>query len=77
MEELGLGANNWDINKQFEVFTNVAKTKTANDINQICDSMVNAIKAFDVARKRSKKVASVDKANVLDSSRLWRSIIED
>ena len=36
-----------------------------------------AIKAFDVARKRSKKVTSVDKANVLDSSRLWRSIVEE
>ncbi len=31
-----------------------------------------AIKAFDIAMKRRKKVTSVDKANVLDSSRLWR-----
>ena len=29
--------------------------------------------AFETARKRNKKVASVDKANVLDSSRLWRA----
>lgn len=29
--------------------------------------------AFDCAKKRGKKVASVDKANVLDSSRLWRA----
>lgn len=29
-------------------------------------------KAFEVARTRSKKVTSVDKANVLESSRLWR-----
>lgn len=29
--------------------------------------------AFETARKRGKKVASVDKANVLDSSRLWRA----
>jgi 3-isopropylmalate dehydrogenase len=28
--------------------------------------------AFDLARKRRKKVTSVDKANVLESSRLWR-----
>ena len=28
--------------------------------------------AFDLARKRTKKVCSVDKANVLESSRLWR-----
>ena len=29
--------------------------------------------AFESARKRSKRLASVDKANVLDSSRLWRA----
>ena len=33
-----------------------------------------AIKAFEAARKRKKKVTSVDKANVLDSSRLWRAV---
>ena len=36
-----------------------------------------AIKAFEIARKRINKVTSVDKANVLDSSRLWRSVVED
>lgn len=36
-----------------------------------------AIKAFEVARQRKKKVTSVDKANVLDSSRLWREIVND
>lgn len=36
-----------------------------------------AVKAFDIAMKRRKKVTSVDKANVLDSSRLWRSIVEE
>lgn len=36
-----------------------------------------AIKGFDIAMKRQKKVTSVDKANVLDSSRLWRSVVED
>ena len=36
-----------------------------------------AIKGFEVAMKRRKKVTSVDKANVLDSSRLWRSIVNE
>lgn len=34
-----------------------------------------AIQAFEAAMKRSKKVTSVDKANVLESSRLWRETV--
>lgn len=33
-----------------------------------------AIKAFEIARKRRRQVTLVDKANVLDSSRLWRQV---
>lgn len=36
-----------------------------------------AKRGFDIARKRRKKVTSVDKANVLDSSRLWRAVVEE
>ncbi|MCL5780726.1 MAG: 3-isopropylmalate dehydrogenase [Firmicutes bacterium] len=31
---------------------------------------------FEMARKRNKKLMSVDKANVLESSRLWREVVE-
>lgn len=31
---------------------------------------------FEIARKRRKKLASVDKANVLETSRLWREVVE-
>lgn len=46
-------------------------TYDENEIRRI------AIRGFDIARKRKKKVTSVDKANVLDSSRLWRAVVSE
>lgn len=46
-------------------------TYNENEIRRI------AKRAFDVAMKRRKQVISVDKANVLDSSRLWRKVVEE
>ncbi|MGI6737043.1 MAG: 3-isopropylmalate dehydrogenase [Anaerovoracaceae bacterium] len=49
----------------------------AYDIEQYAEEEVRriAIVAFDMARQRRHKVTSVDKANVLESSRLWRRVV--
>ncbi|MGL5243639.1 MAG: 3-isopropylmalate dehydrogenase [Sarcina sp.] len=44
---------------------------STNEIKRI------AKKAFELARKRNKKVTSIDKANILESSRLWRKTVEE
>ena len=36
-----------------------------------------AIKAFEIARKRSCRLTSVDKANILETSRLWRATVNE
>ena len=57
-----------------------AKTRTADAATDECRYTVAEIervtrRAFTLARGRSKRVTSVDKANVLETSRLWRSTV--
>ena len=57
----------------------------SDDRNTAYDTMIYsryeveriAIKAFDAALTRRRKLCSVDKANVLESSRLWREVVQE
>ena len=51
----------------------------ARDSMSYSESEIRRIakRGFDIAMKRNKKVTSVDKANVLDTSRLWRKVVEE
>jgi len=57
------------------------KTRTADAAEDVCSYTVAEVErvtrmAGRLAMGRSKRIASVDKANVLETSRLWRSVVE-
>ena len=56
---------------------NGAPGQRAYDTMEYCEYEIDRIarQAFEAARKRRNKVTSVDKANVLESSRLWREVV--
>ena len=51
----------------------------AYDVEQYSEMEIRriAVVAFEMARKRKSHVTSIDKSNVLDSSRLWRAVVEE
>ncbi len=58
------------------------KTRTETDASDLCAYSATEIEriarvAFEAARGRSNQVASIDKANVLETSRLWRQVVHE
>ncbi|MGJ1238627.1 3-isopropylmalate dehydrogenase [Sphingobacterium siyangense] len=60
--------------------------KNRNEDNTFASDLMNyhryeveriARKAYDAARTRNKRLCSVDKANVLETSRLWREVVQE
>ena len=60
-------------------FVNEQGERAAFDTEEYSESEIRRIAhvAFQAAMKRNKRVTSVDKANILDASRLWREVVEE
>ena len=63
-------------------FGEKGRSKEGTSAYDVCEYSVNeivrvAVMAFDAAMRRRKKLTLVDKANVLETSRLWRETVQD
>lgn len=86
-EEITVGGFDMMIMRELTggLYFGARSTEEIDGVLNACDSLTYneneirriARRAFDIAMKRRKKVTSVDKANVLDSSRLWRKVVEE
>lgn len=65
------GEKETDVNEENETYAYDIEKYSTKEIRRIAQV------AFDMAMKRNKKVTSIDKANVLDSSRLWRKVVAE
>jgi len=59
------------VNESGERFARDTMLYTESEIKRVVR------RGFEIAQGRNKRLASVDKANVLDSSRLWRELVEE
>lgn len=62
--------------RKTEIIDNI---EVAYDVEKYDENEIRRIgkKAFEIARLRNKKLTCIDKANVLDSSKLWRKIMNE
>lgn len=69
----------WDIYFWKHETKNINWQRIASDIAEYTENQIRsvAIIAFKAAQKRRKKLVSVDKANVLDTSKLWRQVVNE
>ena len=63
---------------EHKLFEENGKRKSLDVANYDEDQIASIARtAFDAARKRRKKITSVDKANVLSTSKLWRTVVHE
>lgn len=65
------GEKGTDVNEEGDTYAYDIEKYSEKEIRRIAEV------AFGMAMKRNKKVTSIDKANVLDSSRLWRKVVTE